>query len=156
MPTAHDDAVAALLHMRDVGGALHAELVQQQPVAQHHLQALRAVEAGARSLAAVADATDRHVSSVSRLIDQLVGAELLLRTPDPDDRRHVVLRLTEQGQALANRFAALDRAMTSRMVQMLSEDEAALLASILTRMAVTATEIVAELEVDPSALDELL
>ncbi len=156
MSPAHDDAVAAWLRMRDAEGAVHAELVQHLPLGQYHLRALRAVADGARSLAAVADATDGHIASVARLVDELVLVDLVMRTPDPDDRRHVVLRATAHGHQLANRFAALDRALSSRLVTMLSEQEAALLAAALGRMTAAAADVVAELELDPTALDGLL
>ncbi|MEV1131255.1 MarR family transcriptional regulator [Agromyces sp. NPDC049794] len=41
----------------------------------------------------------------SRLVDRLVGAGLVSREPDPHDRRHVALTLTDRGTAAAARIA---------------------------------------------------
>lgn len=43
--------------------------------------------------------------SPSRLVDRLVGAELIRRETDPADRRHVTLTLTDDGEHLASRIA---------------------------------------------------
>ncbi len=37
-------------------------------------------------------------STVSKTVDKLVSGGLLVRDPDKNDRRYVVLKLTEQGQ----------------------------------------------------------
>lgn len=41
----------------------------------------------------------------SRLVDRLVAAGLVSREPDPHDRRHVALTLTDHGAAAAARIA---------------------------------------------------
>ncbi|WAL65990.1 MarR family transcriptional regulator [Amycolatopsis cynarae] len=44
----------------------------------------------------------------SRIVDRLVGAGLVTREIDPGDRRHVLLRLTPEGRALARKVAAVE------------------------------------------------
>ncbi|TVT52091.1 winged helix DNA-binding protein [Amycolatopsis rhizosphaerae] len=44
----------------------------------------------------------------SRIVDRLVGAGLVSRETDPGDRRHVLLRLTPEGRALARKVAAVE------------------------------------------------
>lgn len=46
----------------------------------------------------VADALGMDPSSVVRIIDQLISAELLIRAEDPNDRRARILTLTEDGR----------------------------------------------------------
>jgi MarR family transcriptional regulator, organic hydroperoxide resistance regulator len=47
-------------------------------------------------------------ASPSRLVDRLVGQELVERTTDPDDRRYVTLTLTPQGRRLERRVVAAE------------------------------------------------
>jgi DNA-binding MarR family transcriptional regulator len=49
-------------------------------------------------------------STVSRSVDNLVNTGLVLREPDPEDRRYVTLRLSEKGGVV---FADLERRMES-------------------------------------------
>jgi len=46
----------------------------------------------------VAKSTGRGAPAVSRSIDVLVRAGLIERAPDPDNRRRLAMRLTEQGR----------------------------------------------------------
>ncbi|MDU2066773.1 MAG: MarR family transcriptional regulator [Sporomusaceae bacterium] len=61
------------------------------------------VETGRRQQISVNDLAqllNLDKSTVSRTVDQLVNQGLLLREPDPNDRRYVSLGLTEQGREL--------------------------------------------------------
>ena len=151
---ARDAAAAAMRRLRDAAGQVLATLADAQPVAPHHLLALRAVAEGARTPGDVATATGRHASSVSRVIDQLVDAELVHRRPDPEDRRQVLLSLTPDGTALIQRFEALDGAISQRMVAGFDSGDARRLAAYLDRLATNATDLAAELEDDPGLLEE--
>jgi DNA-binding MarR family transcriptional regulator len=46
----------------------------------------------------VAAATERGAPAVSRSVDSLVRAGLIERTPDPDNRRRLAMRLTDAGR----------------------------------------------------------
>lgn len=150
---AQDDAAAALRRLRDAAGAVLATLSEAQPVAPHHLMAIRAVADGADTPSDVAAATGRHVSSVSRVVDQLVEADLVARSPDPDDRRQVLLALTSDGAELIDQFEALDGAISARMLADFDADDARRLAAYLDRLATNATRLALELEEDPGRLD---
>lgn len=151
---ARDAAAAAMRRLRDAAAQVLATLADAQPVAPHHLLALRVVAEGARTPGDVATATGRHASSVSRVIDQLVDADLVRRRPDPDDRRQVLLSLTPAGAGLIERFETLDGAISTRMVADFDSDDARRLAAYLDRLATNATQLAAELEDDPDRLDE--
>jgi DNA-binding MarR family transcriptional regulator len=150
---AHGDAMASLQRLRTADGRMCAALVDGPPIAPLHMDAVRALDAGARSLAQLADATELHPVAVSALVDRLVTTGLVSRTPDPDDRRHRVMRLTETGQAVANRFHAVDRALADRVLPTMTAAEATLLATLLARVAGAATQIAQELDLDPRMLD---
>ncbi len=55
-------------------------------------------EAGGNSLVGLAEALGLDKSTVSRTVEGLVGRGLVARSEDTDDRRYVVLDLTNQGK----------------------------------------------------------
>lgn len=73
--------------------------------------------------------------NLSRLLDRMVGAGLVTRTPCADDKRGYLIELTAEGRAMRARIwpvyaAAIEEAVGER----LSEDEAAALADLLGRL----------------------
>ncbi len=61
------------------------------------------------TLGDVAKAAGRGAPATSRAVDALVRSGLVDRAPDPDNRRRLALRLTEEGRALlAKRGTAAD------------------------------------------------
>lgn len=65
---------------------------------------------GVSTLSDLAGATGLHMSTASRACEQLVGAELLARTDDPEDRRSLRLSLTDQGVRILASVAKARRA----------------------------------------------
>ena len=60
----------------------------------------------------VAKALGRGAPAVSRSVDALVRSGLVERTQDPDNRRRLALRLTQQGrESLNTELRALERAI---------------------------------------------
>ncbi|GAA4411590.1 hypothetical protein GCM10023148_04370 [Actinokineospora soli] len=49
-----------------------------------------------------------HGTNPSRLVDRLVSAGLVHRDPHPDDRRQVILTLTDTGQSKADEVIAVE------------------------------------------------
>lgn len=147
-------AAAALQQLRDAAGQVLATISDAQPIAPHHLLAMRAVADGAETPSDVAAATDRHVSSVSRVIDQLVEAHLLDRQPHPDDRRQVLLTLTDAGTDAVAQFEALDHGISTRMLAGFGAEDARRLTSYLGRLAANAAALADELEEDPGRLED--
>ncbi len=63
-------------------------------------------------------------STITRLVDRLESHGLVLRTPDPDDRRAQRLVLTARGLALRDEAARLhDEAVERRLGQLDSEEQ---------------------------------
>lgn len=67
---------------------------------------------------------ERHVllsqPAISRLVDRLVDRELVRRSPDPADRRGILLALTEAGRSMQRRIGVrhardVVRAVTARL-----------------------------------------
>ena len=68
------------------------------------LQAVAAREPA--TLNQVADATGRGAPAVSRSVDALVRAGLIERAADPNNRRRLAMRLTQEGREVLNRPCA--------------------------------------------------
>jgi MarR family transcriptional regulator, organic hydroperoxide resistance regulator len=56
----------------------------------------------------------------SRLVDRLVKLELIQRTVDPDDRRHVKLTLTPAGERRAGEVAAVETQLHNAIASMIA------------------------------------
>ncbi len=81
----------------------------------------------------------RHVmltcSGMTHRIDRLGKRGLVLRRPDEQDRRSVVVTLTEQGRALAERAAEIRaRDGTALLMEALADDERQALERLLGRL----------------------
>jgi DNA-binding MarR family transcriptional regulator len=83
-------------------------LFDRQAQSKHGLSAaqmfvLYELEAEVLSLNELAERTATDQSSVSVVVQRLVDAGYVTRTPRKDDRRHVELRLTAKGRAISRR-----------------------------------------------------
>lgn len=74
----------------------------------------------------VAAAVKRGAPAVSRAVDTLVRAGQVERQPDPDNRRRLALRLTEEGRAALTRPAAADRSLEGRLSRLAASELRAL------------------------------
>lgn len=73
-------------------------------------------------------------STITRLVDRLEEAGLVLRTPDPDDRRAQRVLLTERGAAVRDEAVALHDAAVERRMGLLSEPEQRQLSLLLEKL----------------------
>lgn len=73
-------------------------------------------------------------SAVSQQVDRLVGRGLLHRTDNPEDRRRVVLALTERGQEITEEVSRASRDRIALLLSRLSQDEMAGLQRVLERL----------------------
>jgi DNA-binding MarR family transcriptional regulator len=73
-------------------------------------------------------------STASRLVDQRVTEGLLERSPDPDDRRRTVLRLTRSGGALLGELAASRIGMLAEVTSGWSPADVRRLEQLLNRL----------------------
>jgi len=85
---------AAIRSALDEAG--HAQLPQQG------FWAVNALEIRDRTAVELVDLMEITKQAVSQLIESLVGLEYVERHADPDDKRRVVLRLSDKGRAAAS------------------------------------------------------
>ncbi|RST31928.1 MarR family transcriptional regulator [Sphingomonas ginkgonis] len=67
------------------------------------------------TLGAVAERMGRGAPAMSRAVDALVRAGLVERTPDPDNRRQLQLRLSDDGRALLQQPPATNSRLAERL-----------------------------------------
>lgn len=102
----------------------------------HHVRALRVVtdRSGTR-LSELAEALHIAPRSATEVADALQARGLVERTPDPTDRRAVVLTPTEEGRRVQAEIAAARAADNRDLFARLSADDRATLARILRTLA---------------------
>ncbi|WP_200550753.1 MarR family transcriptional regulator [Kosakonia sp. LAM2021] len=73
--------------------------------------------------------------AMSRMLERMVKRDLIVRTTNPEDKRQVILELTDKGRVICDRFqnealASILSTLTSR----LTADESRLLVELLIKM----------------------
>ena len=86
---------------------------------------------GACNMSELAKQVHRTKSTVTALVEKLERNGYVLRIPDPEDSRGVLVRLTDKGRALEPAFEAISNGLQRLITDRLSEEEAALLARLL-------------------------
>jgi len=86
------------------------------------------------TLGELAEAMLLDPPAVSRMVQQLVARRLVEEQPDPRDRRRIRLHLTDRGEALGERLAAIHDEFQSAMVRGMNEGEQDALRSGLGRI----------------------
>lgn len=84
-----------------------------------------------RSQRALMDALQLTSGTISVRIDRLEKEGIVERTPDPNDQRGVLVRLTEKGLGLFEQVAPLHMANEDRLLSALSQEQREQLASLL-------------------------
>ena len=81
---------------------IHHEAVEDSTITVRQFHILRGIHHGITSVSELA--ATGHISrpATSRMVDVLVNKNLVSRSQVPQDRRHVHLTLTEEGEALLN------------------------------------------------------
>lgn len=67
--------------------------------------------------------TRRDKAQITRSLKDLEGMGLIERTPHPNDKRSQIVTLSEAGQALMQRTGKVEREVTGRLLEGLSEEE---------------------------------
>jgi DNA-binding MarR family transcriptional regulator len=133
-PDAHREDLGALLH-RLVRRVLEAEtpLLAAHGVEMWDYAVLGALESGpAQTQARLAAAIGRDKTRLIQSLDRLEGRGLVVREPDPADRRNRVVTLTPQGRGLLGKCRADVRAMEEGLLAGVpTQDRAAFLRTLL-------------------------
>lgn len=73
--------------------------------------------------------------AMSRMVDRMVKRELIARSPNPQDKRQVILALTSKGQMICDRFQnEVLSSIIGDLTARLTDDESRLLAELITKM----------------------
>jgi DNA-binding MarR family transcriptional regulator len=109
-------------------GAVRQLMARHEPCTVPQFRALLYVDrhAGA-NLSAVADFLGLTLPSASRLIDQMVKHDLLMRQLDPEDRRRMTLRMTPRGVVLLKNAQDAMRRQLASILDTLADAEIAVL-----------------------------
>lgn len=110
---------------------------QSGVVSLAQLQALRAVRShdGAARVQDVAEALQITVGAASKLVDRLERDGLAHRSPNPDDRRSMLVALTRDGEAAHEKASVAESKSLEDVLGMaLTDDRAAEIADVLARI----------------------
>lgn len=69
--------------------------------------------------------------TLTKIIDKMVADSLVYRSPDPGDRRRVLILMAPAGKALFKRLRGVSSAQEQRLVELLESDGAAELRNLL-------------------------
>lgn len=82
----------------------------------------------------VADMTGRPRNSISRAVHRMLEEGYVTRSPDPDDGRQALLRITCEGDALHKRIVQRFIAREAELLSVLSSSERGQLDRLLTKL----------------------
>ena len=85
-------------------------------------------------------------STALRTVDRLIAADLVTRRENEQDRREVVIQLTERGRLLVDQVTERRRAAIREIVEMMPQRQAGRLVDALTGFAAAADEPAAALD----------
>lgn len=139
-PTARPITVQALVWLFRAYSAAQAEFAEAlRPVglstsAFNVLQALVNTPSAQLEPCEISDRLLVSRPSVTGLLDTLERRELITRQPHPQDRRRVVVRLTDDGRALLDEHYPEHYAMLDRVFASFDDEELAQLVTLLRRV----------------------
>lgn len=137
--------VDAVERLRRVAGRMWSHIEDELGITDAQASVLEAVTGGAHQVSTVADRCGRHISSASRVIDGLVSRGLLSRETDRDDRRAVHLRLTPNGEEVAERIRGAHAEVLRRSLERLDPDDVGRFVDLMRRFAAAAETSVEEI-----------
>ncbi len=106
-----------------IRGHIRATAFENFRLGVEQFQVLRLIRTGRTSVSGIAAARNISRPAVSQTVDGLVNRGLLTRTQDPEDRRHVELALTEEGNQVLDAVFSHTRAWMREKMTGFSERE---------------------------------
>ncbi|MUK50604.1 MarR family transcriptional regulator [Aliivibrio fischeri] len=73
----------------------------------------------------IANYLNRDKAQVTRLLSSLLAQELIIKEPNPEDKRSQCLRITESGKEIMKKISGIDKSMFEKMSMDLSDEEIA-------------------------------
>ncbi|MCL1065317.1 MarR family transcriptional regulator [Shewanella olleyana] len=71
----------------------------------------------------IANFLNRDKAQVTRLLNTLIAQELIVKEPNPEDKRSQCLRLTEKSQMIMGEISKIDKQIYAQMTQGLNEQD---------------------------------
>jgi DNA-binding MarR family transcriptional regulator len=136
-PAVHDDLLNyRLKRLVNLGGAPAVRLCEGGYGITRQEWRLTAalVEGGAMGIGELAERSRVEPARVSRTVKDLVSKRLVERTRDAGDRRQAKLAATDRGRALYRELLPRLARINRRLMEVLDEEEAALLDDFLARL----------------------
>jgi DNA-binding MarR family transcriptional regulator len=96
---------------------------------------VRLIADGPLKMAAIAERLDVVPRTVTDLVDGVEAAGIVVRRPDPHDRRSTLVELSSAGRDLVDRLDAVRRASAAQVLGCLCEDDRESLVLVLRRLA---------------------
>ena len=122
-------------HAERLMGELHAEALAPFGIHARDLGVLLAIERSeSASQQEVAESMGVDRTTMVAIIDALEGRGVVVRHPDPEDRRRNLVELTRAGRVLLRRATAASDAAEARLLAPLSSEEGDVLRALLTRI----------------------
>jgi MarR family transcriptional regulator, organic hydroperoxide resistance regulator len=118
-----------------VNRQLEEDLQERLRPAGVPIEQLRVLEAldrdGPLPMGALASHALVEPPTLTKIIDRMVSESLVFRSPDPDDRRRVLILLAPAGKALCKRLRRVSLEQEERLVRQLPRDKAKELRDLL-------------------------
>jgi DNA-binding MarR family transcriptional regulator len=108
------------------------ERLRPEGVPVEHLRVLEVLDRGsAVPMGELAAQALIEPPTLTKIIDRMVSDSLVFRSPDPNDRRRVLILLAPAGKALCKRLRRVSREQEERLVRQLPRDKANELRNLL-------------------------
>ena len=104
-------------------GSLQQECLEPVGLTFVEYSVLRVLGDGPMSLSRLADAAVRTTGGMTKIVDRLERRRLVERTPDPADRRGVLVGLTVEGRELSEKASDAYGIGRDRILARLSKEE---------------------------------
>ncbi len=82
----------------------------------------------------IGEQTELDSATLAGLLDRLASSGLVERRPNPDDRRAILVCLTEQGEKIAGRIQAIVEIENQAFLSALTPEEGLILKSLLKKL----------------------
>jgi DNA-binding MarR family transcriptional regulator len=108
------------------------ERLRPEGVPVEHLRVIEVLDrGGAVPMGELAAQALVEPPTLTKIIDRMVSDSLVFRSPDPNDRRRVLILLAPAGKALCKRLRRVSREQEERLVRQLPRDKANELRNLL-------------------------
>lgn len=105
-------------------------------IAPMHVRVLKIITKKPQCTAVdIANFLDRDKAQVTRLLSALIKQELIVKEPNPEDKRSQCLAITERGKAIVDQLTEVDSEMFEKMKIGIDSDELATFERVAKAMA---------------------